>query len=1003
MDSKLAADSGGALHPPVDLQQGQKLHGFEVKAITPIDELRAVAIELLHPHSGARLLHLYSDDSRNLFSISPVTPTYDDTGLPHILEHCVMKGSRNYPIKGGVSEIMKMSLATYDSTNAMNCVDHAFYYTSNSVKKDLFNIAEVHFDSVFYPLLTEGTFKSEGHHLEPVDPDQPVGALKINGIVYNEVKIGLFIPEYCLFSTVKDNLLPDTSYANNGAGNPLVIPDLTYEQLKTYHQTYYHPCNSYFFFYGNIPTQDYLLFLADKLAAIPKTGTNRCLHPLRPEITHQSKWKSPRTVTDTYPIRADEPLTEKTYLMLSWIIGNATDPEDAILCKLLRRVLLGNEGAPLRKAIINSKLGTDIRYNIFDGKMGENRTFSAGLVGSETDRVDAFTELVIKTLTQIADAEIDKEMVETAFQQITYDYQEVTPGFPFQMAMRVIGTWIYEKEPTLFLRMGTHLAAVRQRWEQNPRIFNELIRDRLLDNPHRLTTILTPDPDMQARLDATENKRLKAIRAQLTDEQMRQIAADAAELERLSGQPNTPEDLAKLPQLSISDLPDKPLQIPTTVETVGGCPLFRNNVFSNGVNYLTVNLDLRGLPQHLWQYLPSYTDAVGKLGAGKMNYEQIAQRRAAATGGIGCTPTFTTHALDSSHTVFGMQFSLKALDGKMENALDILHDLIFEVNPRDKERFREILKRAITSKQDYYWPHAANHRAASGLSHRGFLKDIVYGLPRLRTSEMLFNRFEDVYEELTCNIEQIRKFLLNKNRISASFTGTEAAFEVFRGRFAQWINAMRDEPIVPAPIGFKPFRTPPRDGLAAPIPIAHCTKMIPAPHYSHTDSVLLTIGSHIIKNDYMIPEIRLKGNAYGFAFSYNPFESLIYQGSERDPHIARTLNVFANTVDYVKQTEWTQTDIDRAIIANSSGYLTSIRPNQASSRALSHYLEGQTNDIIEEKYAQLRRATPKEVKRALLQVLEENQDKAAICVIASREKLETANKKMDHPLVIEDI
>ncbi len=1003
MDSKLAADSGGASHPPVDLQQGQHLHGFEVKAITPIEELRAVAIELLHPHSGARLLHLYSNDSRNLFSISPVTPTYDDTGLPHILEHCVMKGSRNYPIKGGISEIMKMSLASYDSTNAMNCVDHAFYYTSNNVKKDLFNIAEVHFDSVFHPLLTEDTFKSEGHHLEPVDPDQPTGDLKINGIVYNEVKIGLFIPEYCLFSTVKDNLLPDTSYANNGAGNPLVIPDLTYEQLKTYYQTYYHPCNSYFFFYGNIPTQDYLLFLADKLAAIPKTGTNRSLHPLRPEITHQSKWKSPRTVADTYPIGADEPLTEKTYLMLSWIIGNATEPEDAILCKLLRRVLLGNEGAPLRKAIINSKLGTDIRYNIFDGKMGENRTFSVGLVGSEADRVDAFTELVSKTLTQIANAEIDKEMVETAFQQITYDYQEVTPGFPFQMAMRVIGTWIYEKEPTLFLKMGTHLSAVRQRWEQNPSIFNELIRERLLDNPHRLTTILTPDPDMRARLDEKENKRLKAIRAQLTDEQMRQIAADAAELERLSGQPNSPEDLAKLPQLSISDLPDKPLQIPTTVEMVKGCPLLRNNVFSNGVNYLKFNLDLQGLPQHLWQYLPSYTDAVGRLGAGKMNYEQIAQRRAAATGGIGCSPNFTTHALGSSHTVFGMQFSLKALDVKMNNALDILHDLIFEVNPRDKERFREILKRAITSKQDYYWPHAANHRAASGLSHRGFLKNIVYGLPRLRTSEMLSNRFEDVYEELTCNIEQIRKFLLNKNRISASFTGTEAAFEVFRGRFTQWINAMHDEPIVQAPIGFIPFRTPPRDGLAAPIPIAHCTKIIPAPHYSHTDSVLLTIGSHIINNDYMIPEIRLKGNAYGFAFSYNPFESLIYQGSERDPHIARTLNVFANTVDYVKQTEWTQTDIDRAIIANSSGYLRSIRPNQASSRALSHYLEGQTNDIIEEKYAQLRLATPKEVQRALLQVFEENQDKAAICVIASREKLEAENQKMDHPLVIEDI
>ncbi|MDE0634909.1 MAG: insulinase family protein [Candidatus Poribacteria bacterium] len=1003
MDSKLAADSGGSSRPPVDLQQGKKLHGFEVKAITPIEELRAVAIELLHPHSGARLLHLWTDDSRNLFSISPITPTYDDTGLPHILEHCVTMGSRKYPVKGVLFESMKMSLASYDSTNAMNCVDHGFYYTSNNVRKDLFNIAEIHFDSVFHPLLTEETFKREAHHLEPIDLDQPTENLKINGIVYNEVKMGLTDPEYCLWTTVKNNLLPDTHYTNNGAGNPLVIPDLTYEKLKFYHETYYHPHNSYFFFYGDIPTHEYLSFLSDKLERMPKTQTNGRQHPLRKETTRQSKWKSPRIVTDTYPIGTDESLNEKTYLMLSWLIGDATDPEEAIMFRLLLRILLGNESSPLRKAITNVKLGINIRYNFLGGRMGPNRTWSIGLVGSEADRVEPFVELVMNTLTQIANADINQEQVEAAFQQITYDYQEVTSNFPFQMAMRVFNTWIYEKDPTLFLKMGVHLSAVRQRWEQNPQIFNELIRERLLDNPHRLTTILKPAPGKLASLYAKENERLKAIRAQLSDEQLRQIAVDAIELENLSGKPNSPADLAKLPQLRVSDLHDKPLQIPTTVETVKGCPLLRNDIFSNGVNYLTLNFDLQGLPQHLWQYLSCYTDAISKLGAGKMNYEQIAQRRAAATGGIGCSPTFTTHAHGPDHTVFGVRFELKALDGKIADALNVIHDLIFNVNPRDKKRFREILKRAVTSKQDYYWPHAANHRAANRLSIRGYLKDIVYGLPRLRTNEMLLNSFDDSYEELACNIEKIRNFLLSQCRVTASFTGTDTAFAMFRGQLTNWIDEMRPEPILPTPINFQSFQTPPRDGLAAPIPIAHCTKIIPAPHYSHSDSVLLTIGSHIIRNDYMRPEIRLKGNAYGFAFSYNPFESLIYQGSERDPHIARTLNVFANTIDYVKQTEWTQTDIDRAIIAKSSDYLQTVRPSQASTDAIWHYVKGQTREVVEEKYAQLRRATPKEVKRALLQVLEENQDKAPICVIASREKLEAENQKMDQPLEIEDI
>ena len=1000
-------DTTDSQYPPVNLSPGQHLHGFEVKAVTPIDELRAVAIELLHPHSGARLLHLYTNDTRNWFSISPTTPTADDTGLQHILEHSVMAGSRNYPVKDVFFKIMKMSLATFDSTNAMNYIDHAFYYTSNNVKKDLFNVAEVHFDSVFHPLLTEETFKREGHHLEPVDPDQPIGDLKINGIVYNEVKNGLSDPEGCLFWDVRRGLLPDTCYAYNGAGNSLVMPDLTYEQFKTYYQTYYHPSNAYFFFYGNIPTSDYLVFLADKLAAIPKPETEEFLHPLRPEITHPPKWESPRTLRSTYPIGVDEPLTEKTYLMLSWIIGETTEPEDVILCSILNLILFGNEGAPFRKALIDSKLGTDTLINFLGDLTGPNRTFCVGLVGSETDRVDAFTELVINTLTQIADAEIDKEKVEAAFQQITYDYQEVTPNFPFQMMKRVINTWIYEKEPTLFLKMGKHLSAVRQQWEQNPYIFNELIRERLLDNPHRLTTILSPDPDMQARFDTNVDERLKTIRANLTDEQMRQIAADAAELERLSGQPNSPEDLAKLPQLHISDLPKRPLHIPTTVETVRGQTLLRNDVFSNGVNYLVLSFDLQGLPQHLWQYLPRYTDAINKLGAGKMNYEQMAQRRAAATGGIGCSLNFSEHALDPNRPVWNMQFHLKVLDSKIEDALDVLQDLIFDVNPRDKERLYEVLSQAVVGYQNmihgYSGPSIANHHAARGLSARGYLKEIVFGLPQFRTSEMSLKRFDESYEELADYIQQIREFLLVQGRVTASFTGSDTAFAVIQGQLTEWIGDMRDEPIISAPIGFKSFGTPPREGLAAPIQIAHCTQMIPAPHYSHPDSALLTTGSHILGNDYMLPEIRFKGNAYGFYFSYNPFESLIYQGSQFDPHVARTLDVFARTVDYVKQTEWTQTDIDRAIIAKSTDYQKTVRPSQAAADALTHHLTGQTREMVEEKYAELRRATPKEVKRAMLETLEEGRDKTSICVVASREKLETENQKMAQPLHIETL
>ena len=989
--------------PDIDLHPGEQLHGFEVKAVTPIDELRAVTIELAHQHSGARLLHLYTNDTENLFSINFPTPPSDDTGVPHILEHAVLAGSHKYPVKEPFFEMIKMSMATF--INAMTSSDHTYYPVASNVKKDLFNLAEVYFDAVFHPLLTKETFKREGHHLAPANPEDPTGDLKITGIVYNEMKGVFSDPESLLYRSMTSRLLPDTLYACESGGDPAAIPELTYEQLKKFHETYYHPSNSYFFLYGDIPTSDYLSFLADKLDKIPRNEESAALRPLSPEVTHQSKWKSPQVVKDTYPVGADEPLTEKTYLMLSWFIGDATDPEEVVLGRILSLILLGNEAAPLRKAIIDSKLGADLVYS-GAGSIGAAATFYLLLKGSEADRAEAFTQLVTDTLTQIADSEIESEKVEAAFQQATYHYQEVASMFPLRMLQRVIEGWIYEKDSNTFLNMGKTLADVRQQWQKNPAIFNELIRERLIENPHRLTSLLSPDRDMQAKNDAELAERMKEIRAQLTDEQVKHIAADAAELERLNEEPNSPEALAKLPQLQVSDLPEKPRHIPTTVENVGGRALLRNDVFANGVNYLVLNFDLQGLPEHLWTYLPRYTDAISKLGAADMDYAEIAHRTSAVTGGIGCSPGFSTHALDASRSLQNMQFHLKALDGKIDAALDVLYDLIFDVNPRDTERLRDVLVQAVAEYRTEMIQDGLNtaiHHASRGLSREAHLSEIVFGLPQLHNGETLLSSFDELNADLMCHIEGIRDFLLNRGRVTASFTGSDTGFEKTRTKLGEWLSTMRDEPIPSESIAFQPFETPQREGLAGPIQIAYCAHVMPAPHYSHPDSTLLSIGAHILRLDYIMSEIRFKGNAYGAYFTYSPFDAHLYQASYRDPHVARTLNVFEQTADYVKQVEWTQTDIDRAIIATAKSAEKPIRPSQAASDALSQYLVGQTREMREDRYAQLRQATPTEVKRALLQLLEENRDKAAVCVVSSREKLEAANRELVLPLVIEDI
>ena len=1011
MDSKLAVDRGGSPCPPVNLQLGQQLHGFEVKTITPIEELRAATIELAHNHSGARLLHLYTNDTENLFSINFPTPPSDDTGVPHILEHVVLSGSEKYPLKDPWFEMIKMSMIT--GISAYTAWDHTVYYAASNVRKDLFNWAEFYFDALFYPLLTEQTFKREGHHLAPANPEDPTGDLKITGIVYNETKSYFSDPETCLYYAIMPRILPDTLYAHKSVGVPEAIPDLTYAQLKTFHETYYHPSNSYFFCYGDIPTRDYLAFLDDKLNAIPKNEASASLRPLRPEATHQPRWDIPQRMDAIYPIGVDEPLTEKTYLMLSWLIGDTTDPEDVILCDILQLILLGNEAAPLYKAIIDAKLGADL--NRLWSYIGPANTFHVGIKGGEVEHAEAFTQLVLDTLTQIANVEIENEKVETAFQQATYDYKEITSGrwseFPYVMLCRVIGAWIYEKDPNTLLKMRECLATVRRRWQENPAIFNELIRERLIDNPHRLLSVLAPDRDMQAKMDTDLAERLKTTRAQLTDAQVEQIAADIAELERLNGQPDPPEVLAKLPQLKISDLPEKPRHIPTHIEKVAGRDLLKNDVFANGVNYLQLNFDLQGLPEHLYPYLPRYTDAIHQLGAGSLNYAGMAQRKSAVTGGISCSPEFTMHVSESHRPLQHLNFSLKALDGTMDAALDVLHDLVFDVNARDTERLHDVLVQAGAAYRTEMvdadmlggGSHTAWRHAARGLSPLAHLKEIVYGLPQLRNSETLLNNFNELSPELIGHIEQIRDFLLTRGRVTASFTGSDTAFEQTRAKIGEWLDKMRDEPIALKPIAFQPFETPPREGLAAQIQIAHCSYVMPAPHYSHPDSMLLSIGTYLLHFDYIQDEIRLKGNAYNAWSNYRPLDGELYLASSADPHIARTINVFDQVADYVKQVEWTQTDIDRAIIGTARDAVQSMRPSQATSDALTLHLTGQTHEVIEERYAQRRRAIPAEVKRALLQFLEENGDKAAVCVVSSREKLETANSELTQPLTIEDI
>jgi Zn-dependent M16 (insulinase) family peptidase len=1006
--------------PTTNLKIGQKISGFEITQITPLPSLRAVAIRATHPKSGAQFLHVLANDTENCFSVTFPTPPPNDTGIPHIMEHSVLAGSRKFPVREPFFEMVKTSMATF--INAMTSQAYTVYPICSNVKKDFFNLAEVYCDAVFHPELKQDTLRREGHHLTLEDNNNLDSPLKVTGIVYNEMKGAYSTPESLVYELAGRGLFPDTPLGRDSGGDPDRIPDLTYEQFLEFHQTFYHPSNALIFTYGDIPTEEHFKFLAPVLDEFdknqmgsmakfggtgvparetsnkPQAGTQKSQAgtPVLPNQIRQPRWSAPRVVTHEYPIGKTEDDKGRTFLVLSWLVGDMLNADETIAWEALDKILLGNEAAPLKKAIIDSKLGADVFFAGAGGSAYE-LTFHVGLKGSEPDRADAFEKLVLGTLETLATAPFEKSRVDAAFQQLAYETLEVTTLFPMRVLSATNSTWPYGGDPLTYLRGKELLEACRARYAKDPQLFNRLITDGLLKNPHRLFVILRPDREAQAKADAAFAAKMAEKKKQFSRDEIARIAKEAAELEAAQGKPNPPELLAKLPQLKVADLPAKPRHIPTHVSPISGINVLRNDVFANGVNYFELDANLEGLPPELYAWLPRYCDAVNKMGAAGQNYTQIAERRAAYTGGAGCHTQLLRHATDPSRSLRRIRFGLKTLDGQEANALKLLGDLIFAVDARDRARLRDVITQTRAAHRTALindGAGTARRQASRGLSPEAALDHLFISPDTLRVIEDLTANFDQRADSVINNVERVRDFLLNRRRWTVSFTGSDKVFETFTQMLSEWASKMSDEPIADAPAPFTPFTTPPREGLAGPMKIAHCIKAMPAPHLAHPDVPLFRLGLYLSRFDYFLPEIRFKGNAYGAGIGHDDGQCLIVFNSFRDPHIVETLRVFDGYRDWINAQNWTQTDIDRAIIGSAKEAERPIRPAEATSTALTRHIRGDTNELREQRYSTMLGATPKSVKQTLLRVLESGEPKAAVCVVSSREKLEEANKAL---------
>ena len=979
------------------LNVGQKLHGFSITSVSPLPDIGSIAYEAEHIKSGARLLHLHSTDPENLFAIGFRTPPIDDSGLPHILEHSVLCGSEKYPIKDPFVELLKTSLATF--LNAMTYPDRTIYPCASLNEKDYFNLASVYCDAVFHPLISPWHFKQEGHHFEFAAPADITSPMLIKGIVYNEMKGVYSDLDGIIEREIVKNLFPDNAYGRDYGGRPEAITTLTYDRFKDYHRTWYHPSNSLIFLYGNIPTVRHLAFL-----------DSSCLNRFSREtidasIADQPAFPAPRGKTITYPIGAHEKREGKAAVVAAFRAGRNNRPVETLSLHLLSHYLLNNAASPLRKGLIDSKLGEELTDSGYYSHQRDTY-FVAGLKGTEGKRAEEILALIRRICSRIANRGMDRGKVEAAFHRLEMSSREVKSMYPLRLMDRAFESWASAGDPLLWMRINRHIEEVRRRYSTRSGYFEGLLRKALVDNCHRVLLTFQADPGYTAGKDETERREMDRVKSLCSEEELEKIARDGAELERLQSTPNTPEALATLPRLTLADVPPRPMILDTAIEKVSGRPFLITEMFSNGLTYIAFSYDLRGLDAADVPYLPLFIDALHGMGAAGVDYATMAEREASCSGGVETDILVSGTVHDPGYVRPLLTVFCKALDRKLPEMLEMLRQRLILCDLTDRGRLKDLVLQGRMARKSRVVQAGSSYAvsfAARGVSENCALNETLKGVTGVRFFDRLADRFDRDHRLIEERLNTIRDHLQNRRRVTVSALGSPESVETVRGWSEGLLEEMRDEVITPTP-GWTSPGNGRREGIATPADIAFVARCQPSVAFTHPAAPPLLLLAQHISYGYLWEEVRVKGGAYGSGASYNAGRGTFSFSSYRDPNIAGTLRAYAGVFDYIeKGMDLSPSGVEQAIIGTVKYLDRPVRPEQAVELALLRYLGGKTPEKLQAFRRRLFSLSGNDIRRASAEILRPAFSDSSVCVITSRERLEAANRGMEDKFSISNL
>ncbi|CAN6930627.1 unnamed protein product [Brassica oleracea] len=974
--------------------EAEKL-GFEKAREEFISECKSKAVLFRHKKTGCEVMSVSNDDENKVFGVVFRTPPKDSTGIPHILEHSVLCGSRKYPLKEPFVELLKGSLYTF--LNAFTYPDRTCYPVASTNTKDFYNLVDVYLDAVFFPKCVDDvhTFQQEGWHYELNHPSEDIS---YKGVVFNEMKGVYSQPDNILGRITQQAnefsaLCPENTYGVDSGGDPKDILKLTFDKFKEFHCQYYHPSNARIWFYGDDDPVQRLKVLSeylDMFDASPARDSSK--------VEPQKLFSGPRRIVEKYPAGGDGDLKKKHMMCLNWLLSEKPlDLQTQLALGFLDHLMLGTPASPLRKILLESGLGEALVNSGVEDELLQPQ-FSVGLKGVSDDKVQKVEELIMSTLRKLADEGFDTDAVEASMNTIEFSMRENNTGsspLGLSLMLQSIGKWIYDMDPFEPLKYEEPLKTLKARIaeEGSKAVFSPLIEKFILNNPHCVTIEMQPDPEKASQEEVEEKNILQKVKASMTDEELAELARATEELRLKQETPDSPEALKCVPSLNLSDIPKKPTYVPTEVGDVNGVKVLRHDLFTNDILYTEVVFDMGALRHELLPLVPLFCQSLLEMGTQDMSFVQLNQLIGRKTGGLTVYP-FTSSVWGSDVPCSKIIVRGKSMVGRAEDLFNLMNCVLQEVRFTDKQRFKQFISQSRARMENRLRGSGQGIAAArmdAMLNAAGWMSEQMNGLSYIEFLHTLEQKVDQDWEGISSSLEDIRTSLLSKNGCIVNMTADGKSLtstEKFVGKF---LDSLPEKPSG-GQVTWD-ARVPLRnEAIVIPTQVNYVGKAgnIYSSGYK-LDGSSYVISKHI-GNTWLWDRVRVSGGAYGGFCDFDSHSGVFSFLSYRDPNLLKTLDIYDGTGDFLRGLDVDEDTLTKAVIGTIGDVDSYQLPDAKGYSSLLRHLLNVTDEERQIRREEILSTSLKDFKE-FAEAVDSVRDKGVAVAVASQEDIDAANKE----------